>query len=325
VQFRLPAIQSTSGETRRTPRAAVIGRYNLGDDSLSLLLTATLVAIVVTVTAAMLAALLVICVDRERRRLYRHDPGLFRDRLRAIAPFVAVLVGILLVNKGLQTYIVAFSYRYGVEPTAVFYTLEGNAVAGIQGAFPGWSTMYLSGMYVFGYAVLLTFPLVAYLFASSTRPLKTLVAAYGINYAVAIVCYSAVRAYGPRTYHEQSESATTVNHGLVDLFPDIVYLTSLVNSQTNVFPSLHTSLSLTVLAVAVMTHAEFPRWTLLAFVFATSIVLATVVLGIHWLIDVGAGIVLAAGSVYLARAIVTNPDRSHPAGTLERYGSSDDG
>jgi len=234
----------------------------------SLLFTVGLVAVVLAVTAALLAALFAVCVDDKRRQRYRHDRDLLYDRLLAVVPFVAVLAGVLVINKGLQARIVAFSYRYGVDPTPLFYAVEGDTVAWLQGIVPGWATLYFSGMYVFGYAVLLTFPLVAYLFASSTRPLKTLVAAYGINYAVAIVCYAAVRAYGPRTYHERSESAATVSHGLVDLFPDIVYLTSLVNSQTNVFPSLHTSLSVTVLAVAVTTHAEFPRWTPVAFVLA---------------------------------------------------------
>ena len=285
---------------------------------MSLLLTLALVAVVFVVTATLLAALFVFCVDQERRRRRRHDPNFFRDRLRGIAPFVAVLAAILVVNKGLQTYIVEISYRYGVDPTSLFYAVEGNTVAGIQGAFPDWATLYFSGMYVFGYAALLTFPVIAYLFASSMRPIKTLVASYGINYAVAVVCYAAVRAYGPRTYHERSESAATVSHGLVELFPDIVYLTSVVNSQTNVFPSLHTSLSVTVFAVAVMTHAEFPRWTPIAFVLATSIVLATLALGIHWLIDVGAGVALAIGSVSIARRIVAATDGVDSAELDER-------
>ncbi len=278
---------------------------------MSLLLTAALVTVVLIVTAVLLAALFVVCVGHERRRQHHRDPDFFRDRLRGVAPFIAVLAAILVINKGLQTYIVDISYRYGADPTPLFYAVEGNAVAGIQALFPAWATLYFSGMYVFGYAVLLTFPVIAYLFASSMRPLKTLVASYGVNYAVAVVCYAAVRAYGPRTYHERSESAATVDHGLVELFPDIVYLTSLVNSQTNVFPSLHTSLSVTVLAVAVMNHEEFPRWTPIAFLLSTSIVLATLALGIHWMIDVGAGVVLAIGSVLVAR-IVTQSDEPDP-------------
>lgn len=279
---------------------------------MALLLTAALVAIVLVVTGVTLVALLVGCVDPDRRRTMLGDRSALVDRLAAIAPWIGVLAAILLINKGLQGYIVAFSYAYGIDPTATFFAIEGNVVATIQGLFPSWATLYFSAVYVFGYAVLLTFPLVAYVFASSARPLKTLVAAYSINYAVAVVCYTAVRAYGPRTFHEQSGSAESVSHGLVELFPDIVYLTSLVNSQTNVFPSLHTSLSVTVLAVALLTHTEFPRWTPIAALLAVSIVLSTMALGIHWLIDVVAGVGLAGLSVAGAQRVVARRDGSPP-------------
>ncbi|SNR23358.1 phosphatase PAP2 family protein [Halorubrum vacuolatum] len=286
---------------------------------MSLLLSVALVTVVLAVTAVSLAVLCLFCVDRERLSRLRDDRVFVRRRLRAVAPFIAVLAAILAINKGLQTHIVAFSYAYGVEPTATFHAIEGDVVATIQAAFPEWATLYFSGVYVFGYAVLLTFPLVAYVFASSTRPLKTLVAAYAVNYGVAVVCYAAVRAYGPRTFHAESESAASVSHGLVELFPDIVYLTSLVNSQTNVFPSLHTSLSVTVLAIAVLTHDEFPRWTPIAFVLATSIVVSTMALGIHWLIDVIAGVGLATVSVVVARQVVSRGGSSPPEPTVHGH------
>jgi len=71
-----------------------------------------------------------------------------------------------------------------------------------------------------------------------------------------------------------------------------------------VFPSLHTALSVTVLLVAVSTHDEFPRWTPIAAVLAGSIVVATMFLGIHWVVDVVAGGLLAAGSVAVANRTV---------------------
>ena len=269
-----------------------------------LALVGAMIAVVLAITASLLIGLLIVCVGRDRLALIRSDPDTVTSRLRAITPYVAVLAGILILNKGLQAHLVAFSYEYGIEPTALFYAIEGDFVAGVQGFFPDAMTLYFSGMYVFGYVVLLTFPLVAYLFASSTRPIKTTVLAYSINYAIAVVCYATVRAHGPRTYHEESESAATVSHGLVELFPDIVYLTSLVNSQTNIFPSLHASLSVTVLLIAQLNHTELPRWTPIAALLSTSVVVATMALGIHWLIDVAAGILLAIVSVTGARAIV---------------------
>lgn len=267
-------------------------------------LLATLLAIVIAVTGSALAALLLVCVGRSRLRTLLEDRERFHGRLRAIAPYVGGLALILLVNKGLQGVIERFSDVYGVEATAWFYAVEGDFVSGFQGLFPDGAVLYFSPMYIFGYVVLLVFPLVAYLCLDSLDPLRTTVTAYAINYAVAVLCYASVYAYGPRNYSADTAEAASVSEPLFDIFPDITVLTAQVNTHTNVFPSLHTSLSVTVLLLAVTTHDELPRWTAVAFVLCTSVVAATMYLGIHWLVDVLAGVLLAVGSVYGATALV---------------------
>ncbi len=268
------------------------------------MLVFVILAVVLAVSGAALAALLVICVGRSRLAAARSPHAWFADRLRGVAPFVAGLGLILLVNKGLQGSIQRFSDRYGIEATGLFYTIEGDFVSWFQQLFPAQATLYFSAMYVFGYVVLLTFPLVAYLFSESITPIKTLVAAYAINYGVAVIFYASVYAYGPRNFESESTDTASVSQPLFELFPDITLLTSLVNSHTNVFPSLHTSLSVTVLLLAGLTHEEFPRWTPIAAVITASIVASTMYLGIHWLVDVIAGVVLAVASVYGAQAVV---------------------
>jgi membrane-associated phospholipid phosphatase len=151
---------------------------------------------------------------------------------------------------------------------------------------------------VFGYVTLAVFPVIAYFFADSLDALKRTLMAYGLNYAGGIVCYTFVLAYGPRQY------IPGVEHLLVDLYPQVTTLTSQVNRAHNVFPSLHTSLSVTVLLLAILTRDEYPRWFTFASIISTSIVVSTMYLGIHWALDVLAGILLAAGSVYGAIRLV---------------------
>lgn len=266
-----------------------------------------LLAVVVVVTVGSFALLLPYCVGTDRLRLVVDRREEFRSRLVAVAPFVAGLAVVLLFNKGLLERVERFSRRYGFDATATIYAIEGDLVAGIQSALPEWGLYYFGPMYVFGYVVLLVFPLVGYLFAESLRPLKTLVAAYAVNYAVAIVAYGSVLAYGPRNYHRlpgADPDAPRVEEPLLDAFREVTQLTARVNVETNVFPSLHTSLSVTVLLVALSTHEQFPRWTVAAAVLATSIVLSTMYLGIHWAVDVVAGVVLAFVSVAAAKRIV---------------------
>ena len=87
---------------------------------------------------------------------------------------------------------------------------------------------------------------------------------------------------------------------LYDALPRFQLLTSQINTNTNVFPSLHTSLSATVALLAVRTRDIYPRWLPVAAVLATLVALATMYLGIHWAIDVVAGLVLATGAVAVA-------------------------
>jgi len=77
----------------------------------------------------------------------------------------------------------------------------------------------------------------------------------------AVVCYTALVAYGPRN----ADRASSADGVLIELVPDITTVTALVN--TSVFPSL----SVTVFALAWLTRDEFPRWLAVSGVLAASI------------------------------------------------------
>lgn len=253
------------------------------------------------------------CLGPERLRATRRRPGWLRDRLREVGPYLLVLGVVLLANKGLQGYIDTFSHTYGIDATAKIHAIEGDLVLAVQSLFPAATMPYFAAVYVVGYAVLLVAPVVLYLLATRSQPLKLLLTAYAINYTVAVVFYATIVAYGPRNAHRSSDG-TSAEAPLLELVPEITYLTALWNSNTNVFPSLHTALSVTVLLLAILTRSEFRRWGALATILAVSIVLATMALGIHWFVDVLAGIVLAIISVAGAKAIVgaLSNDREEP-------------
>ncbi|TKX53879.1 phosphatase PAP2 family protein [Halorubrum sp. SP3] len=266
-----------------------------------------LFGVVAGATLVAFAILLPVCVGRERVRGVLADRDLVRERAVGIAPYVGALALVLAVNKGFIRRIEAFSFEYGIRATTAIYAVEGDLVAAIQDGIPRWTVYYFGPVYVVGYVVLLAFPIAAYAFAERLRPLKRLVAAYAVKYAVAIGCYAGIVAYGPRNYPTvpgANPNAAPVEPLLLDWFGGVTQLTSQVNAATNVFPSLHTALSVTVFLAAVSTHEEFPRWTYVAGALTGSIVVATVFLGIHWVTDVVAGGVLAAGSVAVANRIV---------------------
>jgi membrane-associated phospholipid phosphatase len=279
-----------------------------------------MVAIVAAVVGTALLTLFGVCLGRAPLERLRTEPRRFGLRLRESAPYALGLGVVLALNKGLQGYIAAFNTAVAYRATETIYSIEGEFVAAVQHTIPAEATIYFSVMYVFGYVTIAVFPVIAYFFADSLHALKLTLTAYGLNYAGGIVCYTFVLAYGPRQH------LAGVDHLLVDLYPQVTTLTSQVNRAHNVFPSLHTSLSVTVVLLAFLTRDEFPRWFAIASAIGSSIVVSTMYLGIHWALDVLAGILLAVGSVYGAIRVVDvldSPTSRPGRSTASRASDSD--
>jgi len=255
--------------------------------------------------AALLAVTLLVCAGPARLVAVGGDRELLAERLRSVAPYAVVLAVVFGVRKVFRQWFWALSDAVGYEATGLFYAIEGDIAASVQALAPGIAAPYFAFVYMFGYAVVVLGPVVLYLFARSLRHLQTLLVAYTLNYAAATVLYTLVIARGPRI-------ASASTDGVIqEVFPYFTLLTGQINSPQNVFPSLHTSLSVTALVLAVSTRREFPRWFSIAAVLTASIVVSTVYLGIHWFVDIAAGVVLAVGSVWVARrSVVPTRERS---------------
>jgi membrane-associated phospholipid phosphatase len=235
-------------------------------------------------------------------------PSRVRANLRRVAPTLGLLAVVLAVNGVVRDVGVEISWLIGVNVTGAIHALEGEFVARLQSFATPPLTASLSAVYVFGYAFLVTFPVVAYLACEDDCPVRTLLVAYAVNYALGLVCYVFFISYGPRNVTPQAvESLLYTN------WPQAQLLTGRVNRNTNVFPSLHASLSVTVALVAHRYRDIFPRWYPVAVALAASIALSTMYLGIHWATDVVAGAALAAIAVAIGAAVAEAADESQPA------------
>ena len=248
------------------------------------------------VVALMILVATAIVVGRNRLVRTRRE---FRARLKAATPITAVLAAVLLFNGVARETVPDLSWTIGWEVTGTIYDLEGEFIVWLQELATPWTTAYFSFVYVYGYVFLLVFPLIAYFALADTRPLRELLTAYTLNYVLGLVCYVFIIAYGPRNVMPELVDAL-----LYDTYPQYQHLTRQVNRNTNVFPSLHTSLAATVAFVAYRSRDVYPVWFGVATVLGLSVAISTMYLGIHWAVDVVAGVVLAAVSVVLAAHLV---------------------
>ncbi len=250
----------------------------------------------VVVVALMVGVSIALFVGRYRLRATRTE---WRGRIRAAAPITAVLAIVLLFNSVARQVVPDLSWMIGWNLTWAIYDIEGQFILWLQDQATPWLTAYFSFIYIYGYVFLLVFPVVAYFALSNTRPLRQLLAAYTLNYTLGLVLYTLVIAYGPRNMMPELVEAL-----LYDTYPQYQHLTRQVNRNTNVFPSLHTSLAVTVSVLAFRTRDVYPKWNVVAGFLGLSVAISTMYLGIHWAIDVVAGIALAWISVELAGILV---------------------
>ena len=233
------------------------------------------------------------------RRLYDLAHGvvpILRDAKRQIAGLLVVLVASALGRGALQS----LSEVVGFRMTGTIYALEGGFVAWMQANYVTPElTFYFSWIYIYGYVFLLVFPFIAYAALPRTTTFKRLIVAYALNYGIGLLFYTLILAHGPRNVMPD-----VVTSLLYTFNPDFQALTSEVNENTNVFPSLHTSLAVTAGLFAVLTREEYPAWTPIAVWLALSVTVSTMYLGIHWLVDVIGGVGLAVACVYLSYRIV---------------------
>ncbi|WP_246998059.1 phosphatase PAP2 family protein [Halosolutus gelatinilyticus] len=216
-------------------------------------------------------------------------------RSRAIAPYAGVLILVYLFNRASHTTTgQRLSTALGVNITDELYALEGDFVAALQSLIPLELTGFFSSVYLFGFGFILCFSVIAYLFLPTHRHLKELFVAYSANYGIGALCYLLFIARGPRKVID------TVREPMFEQYPQVMTFTAEINSSANVFPSLHVSFAVTVAILAWRTRDDYPLWSWVATVLAAAIIVSTMFLGIHWLIDVIAGIGVAVVSVAIA-------------------------
>jgi membrane-associated phospholipid phosphatase len=263
----------------------------------------------VVIVALLLGVATVVLVGRQRVIETRRA---FRERFSAVAPYVGLLAVVLLANKIARDIGPDLSWLIGIGITDWLLSTDGRLLWPLYPADPPqvvrWLqsmattelTAYFAFIYVYGYVFLLIFPFIAYFSLARPEPLRRTIVAYSSNYVLGVLCYILFIAYGPRNFIE-------VEPLLYSHYTQYQFITTAVNDETNVFPSLHTSMAVTAALLAWTTRDEYPLWVPIAAVLAVSVVVSTMYLGIHWATDVIFGVLLAWISVSIGVRLEGRP------------------
>jgi len=251
-------------------------------------------------TAAAIILLLWLGTGRQPlAAVYRLARALLTSRKAFL--YMLATVSILLVN----TFELRWENAYGVR-----YDLTGF-LTGWEGGWHVWLQTHLqsgalTAICAFFYVVVFQSVILASLgIYASDANLKMFYAfctALLLNYAIALPMYWFVPVNEAWFAHPQ------IRFLMLDAFPSFEQDYRGLSGINNCFPSLHTSISVTMALLAV--RSGIRRWAIFAGVSAAVIVFSIFYLGIHWLTDAIGGVLLAAFSVWIGMKVGERASRS---------------
>ncbi|WP_449602583.1 phosphatase PAP2 family protein [Paenibacillus sp. Marseille-Q9583] len=201
----------------------------------------------------------------------------------------------LLLMVGMFGVLVLNKYELQIEEkmhltsdyTSFVFGLEGHFVQAVQDIFYSpWLTPIIVFFYIFMLQSVLAASLGVYLLDKNRVMLYATCYAIIINYAVAIPFY----LYFP-VNEVWSYVPAGVRFTMLDVFPKFEQEYRPLSGLNNCFPSLHTSISVTMALLAFRSGNR--RWMAITSISAVLIVFGIFYLGIHWLTDMIGGTLLA--------------------------------
>ncbi len=212
--------------------------------------------------------------------------------------YMFALVMVFLLNTVQNRFLSDLGEAFGIDLTPLVYGVEGNLALLTQYFINPILTGYLFFVYVFIYIFLIIFSISFYIYCDDLKNVKATVLAYFINYMVALPFFIFFPVY----------ESWMVIEGMAPLLFSVNFYANdfiiWVNGVNNCMPSLHTSISVTVAVLS--SFSGYRRWSVFAWVMAISVIAATLYLGIHWILDVIAGILLGVVAGYLGYKIDYN-------------------
>lgn len=196
--------------------------------------------------------------------------------------FIALLM-ILMFNKFEMA--IEKGMQYKADFTKSIYGIEGDFVATIQNLFHNdILTIVCSYFYVIIFPSIMITSIAIYTYQKNHKLFYAVCYALMFNYMIAIPFYLFFPVNEVWFFHPK------VDLLILDVFPTFEQDYRPLSGLDNCFPSLHTSISISMAVIAVKSRNTF--WKIFVPCSAAFIIFTIFYLGIHWLSDMCAGVVL---------------------------------
>ena len=188
--------------------------------------------------------------------------------------------------------------------THMVYSIEQDTVTTLQAMMMhDGITWYFESVYIWGFMLMIQGSILLYVALDNEKVVRMLTVGLLLNILIALPFFfffpvNEAWATNPDYGHYDSDiSFATDTVGVFHGNARAERVLYTYNNIDNNIPSLHTSVSLTVAGTICVNKRKLMGP--IAMFLAVSVVVSTVYLGIHWLVDIVGGAVLAASIVYL--------------------------
>jgi len=206
----------------------------------------------------------------------------------------AAVMAILFFNK-VELWIES-KMHYTADFTAKIHGLEGDFVAGFQHLFYNNTiTMVTSIFYVIVFPCLMIVSILIYTYQKKYRLFYALCYTVIINYVIAIPFYLFFPVQEVWAFHPN------VKLLILEVFPKFEAEYRPLSGLDNCFPSLHTSISVSMALLASRSGNRLWKW--FSLLSCVVIIFSIFYLGIHWLTDMCGGVLLGIFAARLGLSI----------------------
>jgi membrane-associated phospholipid phosphatase len=217
---------------------------------------------------------------------------------------LAILLGILVMKSALDTLNDPIKEAFSLDFTPLIHSIEGDAVLQVQRALLNdWVTLFLIIVYLIGYIFLYNFSFALFAYMDKRKVANDVIFNNLIILVISIPFYWFFPVYVTSWPKVVDPGATAIVPGMDALAynysPEINAFFQLHDPFDNCFPSLHIAVPFAILIILIRTVPGFRLYKWFLGIMTALTGLAIIYLGIHWIIDIFAGMAFAGASVLL--------------------------